>query len=149
MKQTQNNVKLMDLIKKKPSKKYKFLKSYDNTKTIKEGSTGYPYIVKTDDDSIDDQRFDRTKSFLDFTMGKLDINNNVSVILTNDRKRYGLKTFAHFDPAKSICVVYSKGRNLADILRSIAHELVHKRQFDAGEIRGKVKDIGGPIEEIS
>ena len=45
--------------------------------------------------------------------------------------------------------MYVKGRLIIDILRSVAHELVHHNQFESGEIKNNdvVKDIGGKIED--
>lgn len=124
-------------------------KKYDNTITIlTEGTDGYPYVLQTDDTTIDDDKFTHIKSFMDFTMSKLGIHTPVKVTMTGDRNAYKLKTLAHYNNDDSHCVVYSKGRNVADILRSIAHELVHKNQFERGEIGDEpVPDIGGKIED--
>ena len=43
--------------------------------------------------------------------------------------------------------VYGKNRALVDVLRSIAHELVHHKQYENDELKGDIPDIGGPIED--
>lgn len=131
----------------KNKRKRRILKKFDNMKNLMEGD-GYPYVIQTDDESMDDGRFGNAKNFMDFIMGKLGIKSPVKVTMTGDRKHHGLKTLAHFNNADSHCVAYSKGRNMADVLRSIAHELVHKSQFENGKIKDEpVQDIGGPIED--
>ena len=44
-------------------------------------------------------------------------------------------------------VVYGKDRMLGDILRSIAHELVHQLQHEEDRIEYPVQDEGGEIED--
>lgn len=133
----------LSTLAKDVNKKKRILKRY---KGLNEGD-GYPYVIQTDDEYVDDNKFGHVKNFMDFTMNKLGIQSPVKVTMTGDRKRHGLKTLAHFNNNNSHCVVYSKNRNIADILRSIAHELVHKSQFEKGQINGPVQDIGGPIED--
>jgi hypothetical protein len=41
-----------------------------------------------------------------------------------------------------------KNRALVDVMRSIAHELVHHKQWEDGRLNGpKPPDIGGEIED--
>ena len=42
--------------------------------------------------------------------------------------------------------VLTKGRALVDILRSIAHELVHAKQHEEGRLEPGSGDYGSPIE---
>ena len=43
--------------------------------------------------------------------------------------------------------VYGRNRALADVLRSIAHELTHMMQDETGLIQGPVQDAGGFHED--
>ena len=43
--------------------------------------------------------------------------------------------------------VYTKDRALQDVMRSVAHELVHHHQNEEGELEGKIQNVGGPIED--
>ena len=60
-----------------------------------------------------------------------------------------LKTTANYDYTKEnkIVKVYGKNRALVDIMRSIAHELVHHKQFEQGRLKVRPPDIGGEIED--
>jgi len=115
---------------------------------MEESKISAPYVIDVEDNNIDDTRMPDVLKFTDFIYDKLGIKNPVNITMTDDREKHGLKTLAHFNNDDSKCVVYSKNRNMADILRSIAHELVHKSQFERGQIGDKpVQDIGGPIED--
>ena len=43
--------------------------------------------------------------------------------------------------------MYGKNRALADIMRSIAHEMTHMMQDQTGLLRGKIRDAGGFHED--
>ena len=84
-----------------------------------------------------------------FVKKKLSINTPFKIQLTD--KRDGLKTYAHYSPSEGIVKVYVKGRGIADVLRSISHELVHHFQNQNGKLKNDPKnpipDIGGEIED--
>jgi len=103
-------------------------------------------IVEIEDEGMV-SKMDTTTKFVNFVLNELGIENPIKVSLVDDREKHGLKTLAHYDEDNKHCTVYSKGRNLADVLRSVAHELVHGAQFEKGKINGPVQDIGGPIED--
>ena len=58
-----------------------------------------------------------------------------------------LKTYAFYDPSSFDIKVYVANRGLADILRSMAHELVHHKQKEQGRLERPIQDIGGEIED--
>ena len=51
-----------------------------------------------------------------------------------------------FSPLSREIKVLTKGRALVDILRSIAHELVHAKQHEDGKLKPGCGDDGSPIE---
>jgi len=55
-------------------------------------------------------------------------------------------TFGHFDPETKKIWLYVKNRNIADILRTLAHELVHLKQAEEGRIYPGSGKTGSPIE---
>jgi len=57
-----------------------------------------------------------------------------------------LKTHAYYRPDDNSIKIYVKNRCIADVLRSIAHELVHHKQNVENKLSKPVKDIGGRIE---
>ena len=91
--------------------------------------------------------------FVEFVRKELGIENEVDVILQNNKD--GIKTTAVYkyqdegdeDFEQSHIKVFALGRALVDVLRSIAHELVHHKQNEDGELKGKHSNVGGPIED--
>jgi len=85
--------------------------------------------------------------FLDFCQDSLGYETPASVELVTDRDK--LVTLASYNLNDNSVRVYSKNRALADVLRSIAHELVHHKQLEDGriDINNPPQDIGGEIED--
>lgn len=89
---------------------------------------------------------DAIDQFVQYACKKLKIKNIPSVIIQEPAE--GMTSLGHFDVESQNIFVVTQNRLLADILRTIAHELVHVKQFEMGritnpEINGKT---GSPIE---
>jgi hypothetical protein len=86
-------------------------------------------------------------NFVKFVKKELELKNVPTISIQNTRD--GLKTTANYDYTKEnkIIKVYGKGRALVDIMRSVAHELVHHKQYEQGRLEVKPPDIGGEIED--
>jgi hypothetical protein len=56
------------------------------------------------------------------------------------------RSFGYFDPNANKIWVYCKNRNMADILRTLAHELVHRKQDEDGRISYESGKTGSEIE---
>lgn len=97
--------------------------------------------------SFDDNKLNATNNFLKFCCNELSIDKFFSCKIVSDRNKNGIKTTAYYDRNNELVVVYGKNRMLGDILRSVAHELVHHLQFLDGRIDGSVQDLGGEIED--
>ena len=84
--------------------------------------------------------------FVDFTKGELGLDDDFSVELEDDGDK--LETLASYDIKDNKVKVLSKNRALPDIIRSIAHELVHHKQNQEGELSGDKEegDDGSPQE---
>jgi cytidyltransferase-like protein len=57
------------------------------------------------------------------------------------------RSFGYFDPSSKKIWVYVKNRNMADILRTLAHELVHRKQEEDGRLDINSGKTGSPIED--
>lgn len=84
--------------------------------------------------------------FIKFINDELNLNSPFKVKLVTNRDE-DLKTYAYYDPNSGFIKVYCKDRGLADVLRSVAHELIHHLQNQRGELSEPVPDIGGKIED--
>lgn len=84
--------------------------------------------------------------FIKFVNDELNIQNPYKVTLAKKRDE-DLKTYAYYNPQNGFIKVYCKDRGMADVMRSIAHELIHHMQNQNGVIQGPTQDVGGQIED--
>ena len=84
--------------------------------------------------------------FLKFLNDELNLNQPFKVKLVQNRDE-DLRTYAYYNPANGDVKVYCRQRGLADVLRSIAHELIHHQQNQNGKLQGPTQDVGGEIED--
>jgi hypothetical protein len=87
--------------------------------------------------------------FIKFAAKNLGIQNLPgSLTLSYDNKQaQDKRTFGFFDPHDKKIWIYVKNRNMADILRTLAHELVHRKQEEDGKLDIKSGETGSPIED--
>ena len=87
--------------------------------------------------------------FIKFAAKNLGIQNLPgSLTLSYDNKQaQDKRTFGFFDPNNKKIWIYVKNRNMADILRTLAHELVHRKQEEDGRLDIKSGETGSPIED--
>lgn len=85
--------------------------------------------------------------FVLFVKDQLELKTVPTIKIQNHRD--GLKTTANYDYTKEnkIIKVCAKNRALVDVCRSIAHEMVHHKQFEQGRLKVQPPDIGGEIED--
>ena len=84
--------------------------------------------------------------FLKFVNDELNINRPFKVKLATTRDA-DLRTYAYYNKADGTIKVYVANRGTADVLRSIAHELVHHLQNQRQELDVNHPDVGGKIED--
>jgi hypothetical protein len=96
---------------------------------------------------LNDKKKQTLDTFVKFVKNELELKTVPSVSIQNNRD--GLKTTANYDYTKEnkIIRVTGKNRALVDVLRSIAHEMVHHKQFEQGRLEVQPPDIGGEIED--
>ena len=98
--------------------------------------------------TLNDDSKKKLNDFVKFIKNELKIKDVPTISIQNHRD--GLKTTANYDYTKEnkIVKVCSKNRALVDVMRSLAHELVHHKQWEDGRLNGpKPPDIGGEIED--
>lgn len=111
---------------------------------IREGKTIFP---SEDKKVLDD--------FINFTKNELNIKYDVDIeFRDDDGENDEIKTTAVYqysskDPKSDVAdiKVHAGERYLIDIMRSVAHELVHHQQNENGKLKGKISNVGGPIED--
>ena len=82
--------------------------------------------------------------FITYACDKLGIDTPPKIFLNNN-ENFGpkFKTFGHFNVQDDKIVVAASNRNLADILRTIAHELTHYKQKLDGRLTLNNSDKSG------
>ena len=88
------------------------------------------------------------KAFVNYCVVKLGIkSDNFKIILLGKINDQNITTGAY--DRKDNIYARSEGRALIDILRTIAHELVHMLQMERGDFKMNqpVQDVGGNIED--
>ena len=88
------------------------------------------FELSVDEDlQYDKAKIQLTKKFLQFCSDELGLYKKFTCKIVSDRKSNGLTTLAYYMIGDGLIVVYGKDRMLGDIMRSIAHELTHHKQF--------------------
>lgn len=85
--------------------------------------------------------------FVKFVKNELELKKVPKIRIESNREH--IKTTANYNytlPEK-IIRIYGKGRALVDIMRSVAHEMVHHKQWEDGRLEKRPPDIGGVIED--
>ena len=85
--------------------------------------------------------------FILFCADSLPIEGDFEVHLVNSREPHGISTTALYEVGNNCCKVYCKNRALADVLRSVAHEMTHMMQDQIGILKGPIRDAGGFHED--
>ena len=87
------------------------------------------------------------KDFVDFCKEALQISKLPEVRFTENRDWVlARRSFGEYNPAQLTLTVYVGNRNTADIIRTLAHELVHHKQNEMGRIQLGSGKTGSDIE---
>jgi cytidyltransferase-like protein len=86
--------------------------------------------------------------FIKYAIKNLGIQNPPrNLALSYDTaKAKEMRSFGYFDPNSNKIWVYCGNRNMGDILRTLAHELVHRKQDEDGRISYESGKTGSEIE---
>ena len=87
--------------------------------------------------------------FIKYSVKNLGLQNlpsNLTLSYDNNQAKEK-RSFGYFDPSSKKIWIYVKNRNMADILRTLAHELVHRKQEEDGRLDPNSGKTGSPIED--
>lgn len=86
------------------------------------------------------------QKFAEYVANELDISSSIKIVITDPNPN--VPSLGAFSPESGNIMLVIKGRLIADILRTLAHELVHLKQFEDGRLTDPVKDgaTGSDIE---
>lgn len=96
---------------------------------------------------LDEDKKTKLHEFAKFVKKELGLENPPTISIQNGRGE--LKTTANYDYTKEnkVIKINAKNRALIDVMRSLAHEMVHHKQYEQGRLKVKPPDIGGEIED--
>lgn len=99
-------------------------------------------VLLTEKKLEDDKRKDVIRKFIKFATNHLAIANPPKIFINHD-EGFGSKhkTFGHFRPHENKIIVAVSNRNLADVLRTLGHEMVHCKQLEDDRL-----DLVNPAE---
>jgi Zn-dependent peptidase ImmA (M78 family) len=96
---------------------------------------------------LDEKKKEQLKEFALFVIKELGIEKAPTIAIQNGRGK--LKTTANYDYTKEnkVIRVNANKRALVDVMRSLAHEMTHHKQYEQGRLKVQPPDIGGEIED--
>jgi hypothetical protein len=99
-------------------------------------------------DNDQDKRDEIIKQFITFADNELNLGGNIPKINIsyNDDEAKKSKSFGGYVPNDMIIDIIGANRNLADILRTLGHELVHHKQNLEGKINAQSGETGSDEE---
>jgi Zn-dependent peptidase ImmA (M78 family) len=99
-------------------------------------------------DNDQDKRDEIIKQFITFADTELNLGGNIPKINIsyNDDEAKKSKSFGGYVPNDMIIDIIGANRNLADILRTLGHELVHHKQNLEGKINAQSGETGSDEE---
>jgi hypothetical protein len=96
---------------------------------------------------MDQNKLNILKDFIAFCKSELNIQTLPKISLIKDKSFVEQnRSYGEYNPQTNTVKVFSPGRNLADICRSLAHELCHHRQNELNMIYNEAGDTGTDIE---
>jgi Zn-dependent peptidase ImmA (M78 family) len=95
-----------------------------------------------------EEKIEVVGQFVDFVDEKLGLNGDMPKIrISQDaNEAVEMKSFGKYSPETNELRVVAVNRNLADILRTIAHELIHHKQFKNNELNPNSGETGSEQE---
>jgi hypothetical protein len=87
------------------------------------------------------------EEFAEYCYGALEVNNKPIIkVITDDSYTEEYKSFGGYIPSDNTIYVSVSKRNLADIMRSVCHEIVHCKQNESGTLEINSGETGSNIE---
>lgn len=107
------------------------------------------WIKHNDQDMLLERHFDKDcdgvcKRFVKFCKNYLELNEPIKVKFLNEVQD-NITTGCYMPPNKQIAILV-KDRGLIDVLRSIAHEMVHQKQHVSGQLNNMSGETGSDHE---
>ena len=100
-------------------------------------------------EDISDSKKQNIQHFVEYATKRLKLKETPNVTLVGGKEYGNIKSsLGGYNPDDKSIYVSTEGRLTADILRTVAHEMVHRKQDEMGYIKDSIQDgsDGSPIE---
>jgi hypothetical protein len=107
------------------------------------------FITQYFNEGISESKENSINHFVEYAAKKLKLKETPKITLLSGREYSEAKTsLGGYNPMSKEIYVAIEGRLTADILRTLAHEMVHRKQDELGLVKDEIKDgaTGSPIE---
>lgn len=103
--------------------------------------------VKIKEDGDQEDEINLVNEFIKYVKEDLGLVQTPKIEFSDDTDHVKEQSsFGYFSPDSNIVWVYTGDRNMADIFRTLAHELVHRKQDEDGKINYESGETGSDIE---
>ena len=103
-------------------------------------------IYKKPNLGLSDQYLDHLYEFAEYITTKLPFEKDVNIYLWKKGENPNCTTGVYIPEEDTVNAV-AEGRALPDIMKTVAHEMVHKKQNEQGQIDDSYTQIGGFAEK--
>jgi len=102
---------------------------------------------KIHEDGESEEEVNLVNEFINYVKNELGLVQTPKIDFSDDIDHVKeQRSFGYFSPDKNIIWVYAGDRNTADIFRTLAHELIHRKQEEDGKIDYESGKTGSNIE---
>jgi hypothetical protein len=103
--------------------------------------------VEIKEDGSQENEINLVNEFISYVKDKLGLVQIPKIDFSDDIDHVKeQRSFGYFSPDRNIIWVYAGDRNMADIFRTLAHELIHRKQEEDGKINYESGKTGSDIE---
>lgn len=135
--QALNYFKNGDIFAQSKSERNSALKRYNSRKQLSE-TYNIPFKTNILLETFTPQKAPLMKRFVEYACGELNINEPKIHVINSPTYSQEYKSFGGYIPSEEKIMVVVHNRNMADILRTLAHELVHHMQnLNGDELNGE------------
>jgi len=94
------------------------------------------------------ERIQLIEDFIDFAAYQLKIDSLPKITFIDDKSWVLARhSFGEYNGSGKTIVMYIANRNLADVLRTLGHELTHHKQNELDLLQPKSGTTGSPVED--
>ena len=121
------------------------------TPDVAVGAGAKSNVIKEDVESNKDENEKILNHFVEYCVSKLKLKETPNIEFVDDRFAEQKRALGAYNPETKTIIVVTQHRMIADIMRTLAHELVHRKQDELGLIKDTQANgkTGSPTENVA